>query len=317
MSESTPLVYVAGHRGLVGSAIARKIDERGEQRWIGRTREELDLRDRTAVFDFLAESKPDSIVIAAAKVGGIAANDAFPVEFLTENLLLQSNLMDAAHSAGVERVLFLGSSCIYPKFAAQPIKESSMLTGALEPTNDAYAIAKIAGIRLVDAYRSEYGRQWISAMPTNIYGPGDNFDSETSHVLPALLRRFHEAASSKASTVTLWGSGTALREFLFVDDLADAALFLLQRYNEPGPINVGFGEEISIRDLARLIADVTGFTGEIAWDLARPDGTPRKLLDSSRLRGLGWRPTTGLVEGIERTFDWLKSGDGRAVSGYR
>lgn len=317
MSESTPLVYVAGHRGLVGSAIARKIDQRGEQRWIGRTRAELDLRDRTAVFDFLAETKPESIVIAAAKVGGIAANDAFPVEFLTENLLLQSNLMDAAHSAGVEKVLFLGSSCIYPKFAAQPIKESSMLTGALEPTNDAYAIAKIAGIRLVDAYRSEYGRQWISAMPTNIYGPGDNFDPETSHVLPALLRRFDEAASSKSSTVTLWGSGTALREFLFVDDLADAALFLLQRYNEPGPINVGFGEEISILDLARLIADVTGFTGEIAWDSKRPNGTPRKLLDSSRLRGLGWRPTTGLVEGIERTFDWLKSGDGRAVSGYR
>jgi GDP-L-fucose synthase len=313
MSRSAELVYVAGHRGLVGSAIARKIEERGEKTWIGRTRAELDLRDRTAVFDFVSETKPDCIVIAAAKVGGIAANDAFPVEFLTENILLQSNLLDAAHATGVEKVLFLGSSCIYPKYAPQPIKESSMLTGALEPTNDAYAIAKIAGIRLVDAYRSEYGRQWISAMPTNIYGPGDNFDLETSHVLPALLRRFDEAARSKSGEVTLWGTGTALREFLYVDDVADAVLFLLDKYNESGPINVGFGEDVSIRQLAHLIAGITGFDGEIKWDSSRPDGTPRKLLDSSRLRGLGWEPKTGLVDGIRRTYDWLRTSEGIAT----
>jgi GDP-L-fucose synthase len=300
---SKPLVYVAGHRGLVGSAIARRIEAKGEQEWIGRTRSELDLLDRDAVFDFVKATKPDAVVVAAAKVGGIKANSTYPVEFLTENIQLQSNLMDAAHAADVPRLLFLGSSCIYPKFAAQPIREDSLLTGPLEPTNDAYAIAKIAGIRLADGYRSQYGRDWISAMPTNIYGPGDNFDLETSHVLPALIHRFHDAKVSGAASVTLWGTGSALREFLHADDLAEASLFLLDNYSAPGPINVGFGEEISIKDLAGLIAEIVGFEGTIEWDSSKPDGTPRKILDSSRIRGLGWQPKVHLTEGIRQAYD--------------
>jgi GDP-L-fucose synthase len=296
------LVYVAGHRGLVGSAIARAIEAKGEQDWIGRSRAELDLLDRDAVFDFVVTTKPHAIVIAAAKVGGIKANSIYPVEFLTENVQLQSNLMDAAHAAGVEKLLFLGSSCIYPKFAEQPIREDSLLTGPLEPTNDAYAIAKIAGIRLADGYRSEYGRRWISAMPTNIYGPGDNFDLETSHVLPALLHRFHDAKLAGAPSVTLWGTGSALREFLHSDDLAEACVYLLDHYDEPGPINVGFGEEISIRNLATMIAGIVGYEGDIAWDSSKPDGTPRKILDSSRIRALGWVPRIGLVEGVTSTY---------------
>ena len=303
MNSKRGLVYVAGHRGLVGSAVARRIDDLGDRDWIGRSRAELDLTNRSAVFDFVGSTKPDAIVIAAAKVGGIGANDAFPVEFLTENIQLQSNLLDAAHATGVPRVVFLGSSCIYPKFAAQPIQESSMLTGALEPTNDAYAIAKLAGIRLVDAYRSEYGRQWVSAMPTNLYGPGDNFDLATSHVLPALIRRFHDAKQTGADSVTLWGTGEALREFLYVDDAADAAIFLLDNYNEAGPINVGFGEEISIRDLAHLIAGIVGFEGDLDWDSSKPNGTPRKLLDSSRIHNLGWQPKVSLADGIRLTYD--------------
>jgi GDP-L-fucose synthase len=302
MNSKRELVYVAGHRGLVGSAIARRIDELGDRDWIGRTRAELDLTDRLAVFEFVGSTKPDAIVIAAAKVGGIGANDAFPVEFLTENIQLQSNLLDAAHAAGVPRVVFLGSSCIYPKFAHQPIQESSMMTGALEPTNDAYAIAKLAGIRLVDAYRSQYGRQWVSAMPTNLYGPGDNFDLATSHVLPALIRRFHDAKETGAESVTLWGTGEALREFLYVDDAADAAIFLLDNYNEPGPINVGFGEEISILELAHLIAGIVGFEGDLRWDSSKPNGTPRKLLDSSRIHALGWKPKIALADGIRNTY---------------
>jgi GDP-L-fucose synthase len=298
-----PLVYVAGHRGLVGSAIARSIERNAEHEWVGRTRAELDLLDRAAVFDFVKAAKPDAIVVAAAKVGGIKANSTYPVEFLTENVQLQSNLMDAAHAADVPRLLFLGSSCIYPKFAKQPIREDSLLTGPLEPTNDAYAIAKIAGIRLVDGYRSQYGRDWISAMPTNIYGPGDNFDLETSHVLPALIHRFHDAKVSGARSVTLWGTGSALREFLHTDDLAEASLFLLSNYSEPGPINVGFGEEISIRDLANLIAEAVGFDGTIEWDQTKLDGTPRKILDSSRIRGLGWQPKVHLTEGIRQVYE--------------
>jgi len=304
MTETPRTIYVAGHRGLVGSAIARKIDEHGRDTWIGRTRSELDLLDRPAVFDFLAETKPDAVIVAAAKVGGIAANNAFPVDFLTDNVQIQSNLMDGAHAAGVPRLVFLGSSCIYPKFAPQPIHEDSLLTGPLEPTNDAYAIAKIAGIRLADGYRSQYGRDWVSAMPTNIYGPGDNFDLETSHVLPALLRRFHEAKESGAESVTLWGTGVALREFLYSEDLAEAVLHVLDHYSEPGPINVGFGEDISIKDLATIIAGVVGFEGEIRWDPSKPDGTPRKILDSGRIRALGWTPQVGLHEGIRRTYDW-------------
>ena len=302
---SKPLVYVAGHRGLVGSAIARRIEAKGEQEWIGRTRAELDLLDRDAVFDFVKATKPDAIVVAAAKVGGIKANSIYPVEFLTENVQLQSNLMDAAHAADVPRLLFLGSSCIYPKFAEQPIREDSLLTGPLEPTNDAYAIAKIAGIRLADGYRSQYGRDWISAMPTNIYGPGDNFDLETSHVLPALIHRFHDAKAAGAKSITLWGTGSALREFLHADDLAEASLFLLDGYSEPGPINVGFGEEISIRDLAGLVAEVVGFEGAIEWDPSKPDGTPRKILDSSRIRGLGWEPKIHLRDGVTHAYEWF------------
>jgi len=304
MTAAPRTIYVAGHRGLVGSAIARKIEERGNDTWIGRTRAELDLLDRSAVFDFLEESKPDAVIVAAAKVGGIAANSAYPVDFLTDNVQIQSNLMDGAHAAGVPRLVFLGSSCIYPKFAPQPIHEDSLLTGPLEPTNDAYAIAKIAGIRLADGYRSQYGRDWVSAMPTNIYGPGDNFDLETSHVLPALLRRFHEAKESGAESVTLWGTGVALREFLYSEDLAEAVLHVLDHYSEPGPINVGFGEDISIKDLATIIAGVVGFEGEIRWDPSKPDGTPRKILDSGRIRALGWTPQVGLHEGIRRTYDW-------------
>jgi len=302
---SKQLVYVAGHRGLVGSAIARKLEADPTKEWIGQTRSELDLLDRSAVFDFVAATKPDAIVVAAAKVGGIKANSTYPVEFLTENVQLQSNLMDAAHAADIERLLFLGSSCIYPKLAPQPIREDSLLTGPLEPTNDAYAIAKIAGIRLADGYRSQYGRDWISAMPTNIYGPGDNFDLETSHVLPALIHRFHDAKVAGAPSVTLWGSGVALREFLYSDDLADASLFLLDNYHEPGPINVGFGEDITVKDLAGVVAGIVGYEGSIEWDTSKPDGTPRKILDSSRIRGLGWAPTTHLHDGIRRTYDWF------------
>jgi len=298
------LVYVAGHRGLAGSAVARAIDADGGREWIGRTHAELDLLDREAVFAFVAETKPDAVVVAAAKVGGIAANSAFPVEFLTENLQIQSNLIDAAHAADVPRLVFLGSSCIYPKFAPQPIHEDSLLTGALEPTNDAYAIAKIAGIRLVDAYRSQYGRHWVSAMPTNLYGPGDNFDLETSHVLPALMHRFHDAKVAGDPSVTVWGTGSPLREFLHVDDLATAVLHLLDHYDEPGPINVGFGEDLPIRELAELVADVVGYEGELVWDTTRPDGTPRKILDSSRIRASGWEPRIGLREGLESTYAW-------------
>ncbi len=303
MSDDHGTVYVAGHRGLVGSAITRALDGRG-RRWIGRTRAELDLTDRPSVMDFVTSEKPESMIIAAAKVGGIAANDRYPVEFLAENLMIQTNLIDAAHTAGVERVLFLGSSCIYPKFAPQPIHEDSLLTGPLEPTNDAYAIAKIAGIRLIDAYRSQYGRRWISAMPTNLYGPGDNFDLETSHVLPALLHRFHDAVQTGAPSVTLWGDGSALREFLHVDDMAAAMLFLMDGYDEPGPINVGFGEDVTIRELAELVAAVAGFEGQVHWDASKPNGTPRKILDSGRLRALGWTPKVDLADGVRDTYDW-------------
>jgi GDP-L-fucose synthase len=303
MSQDHGTVYVAGHRGLVGSGIARALEAQGRP-WVGRTRTELDLTDRPAVFDFVAQQAPEAVVIAAAKVGGIAANDRYPVEFLAENLQIQTNLMDASHAAGVARVLFLGSSCIYPKFAPQPIHEDSLLTGPLEPTNDAYAIAKIAGIRLVDAYRSQYGRHWISAMPTNLYGPGDNFDLETSHVLPALLHRFHDAVRTSAPSVTLWGDGSALREFLHVDDMASAALFLLDDYDEKGPINVGFGSDVTVRQLAELIATVTGYEGETCWDTLKPNGTPRKILDSGRLRSLGWTPKIDLETGVRATYEW-------------
>ena len=295
-------IYVAGHRGLVGSAIVRAIESSGDHSWIGKTHSDLDLLDRKSVFDFVATEKPDAVVIAAAKVGGIHANDSYPVQFLSENLQIETNLMDAAHAAGISRLLFLGSSCVYPKLAPQPIKEEYLLTGPLEPTNEAYALAKISGLKLVQAYRKQYGHKWISAMPTNMYGPGDNFDLENSHVLPALIRKFHEAKLDNSETVTLWGSGSPLREFLHSDDLASASLFLLESYDDAVPINVGTGKDISILELARLIKDVVGFAGEIKWDPSKPDGTPRKLLDVSRLSALGWKPSISLQEGLKSTY---------------
>jgi GDP-L-fucose synthase len=297
-------IYVAGHRGLVGSAIWRHLENEGYTNLVGATSSELDLRDRSAVFDFLHEQRPDVVIDAAARVGGIHANDTFSADFLSDNLLIQVNVMDAANSVDVDRLLFLGSSCIYPKFAEQPIKESSLLTGELEPTNDAYAIAKIAGIMQVQAARKQYGRHWISAMPTNLYGPGDNFHPENSHVLPALMRRLHEAARDGADSVTIWGSGTPRREFLYVDDLARASLFLLENYDDPQTINVGVGEDLSIRELAETIAKTVGFEGDILLDTSKPDGTPRKLLDVSRLNDLGWSAQTDLDEGIKTTYDW-------------
>jgi GDP-L-fucose synthase len=297
-------IYVAGHRGLVGSAIVRAIEAGGNHSWIGKTRSELDLLDRRAVFDFVASEKPDAIIIAAAKVGGIHANNTYPVQFLSENLQIETNLMDAAHNAEIERLLFLGSSCVYPKLASQPIKEEYLLTGELEKTNEAYALAKISGLKLVQAYRTQYGHKWISAMPTNMYGPGDNFDLENSHVLPALIRKFHDAKNNKASSVTLWGSGSPRREFLHADDLGTACVFLLDNYDEDIAINVGVGEDVSIRELAEIIRDIVGFDGDIEWDSSKPDGTPRKLLDVSRIRNLGWQASIDLNSGISSTYKW-------------
>ena len=300
-------IYVAGHTGLVGSAIVRQIQKRPDHVWVGRTRSELDLLDRDIVFEYLAEERPDAVIIAAGKVGGIQANNSFPVDFLSQNLQIATNLIDGAHAAGVSRLLFLGSSCVYPRMSKQPIKEEYLLTGELEKTNDAYAIAKIAGLKLVQAYRRQYGHNWISAMPTNMYGPGDNFDLDNSHVLPALLRKFHDAKVSGATSVTLWGTGSPRREFLHSDDLGSACLFLLENYNGDDAINVGLGEDISIRELAELIQEIVGFNGGIHWDISKPDGTPRKLLDTSRLRALGWTPSTSLAEGITETYRWYSA----------
>ncbi|KQX06407.1 MULTISPECIES: GDP-L-fucose synthase family protein [unclassified Leifsonia] len=297
-------VYIAGHRGMVGSAIWRHLENEGFTDLVGATSSEVDLRDRNAVFDYVTSVKPDVVIDAAARVGGILANNTYPASFLSDNLQIQVNIMDAANEADVDRLLFLGSSCIYPKFAEQPIKESSLLTGILEPTNDAYAIAKIAGIMQVQATRRQYGRRWISAMPTNLYGPGDNFHPEHSHVLPALMRRFHEAAESGADDVVIWGSGTPRREFLYVEDLAAASLFLLENYDSPETINVGVGLDAPIREIAERVADTVGYTGSISQDTSKPDGTPRKLLDVSRLHDLGWDAPTGLDDGLERTYAW-------------
>jgi len=297
-------IYVAGHRGLVGSAIVRNIEASGEHEWFGRTRAELDLLDRKAVFEFIATEKPDAVIIAAAKVGGIMANNTYPVEFLSENLQIETNLIDACHKAEIEQVLFLGSSCIYPKLAPQPIKEEYLLTGPLEPTNEAYALAKISGLKLIESYRREYNRRWISAMPTNMYGPGDNFDPQNSHVLPALIRRFHEAKVSNAPSVTCWGDGSPMREFLHADDLASACIFMLENYDGDVALNVGTGEDITIRELTEIIAEVVGYEGEILWDTEKPNGTPRKLLDVSKLKGLGWEPRLALREGIASTYEW-------------
>lgn len=271
---------------------------------VGRTSAELDLRDRDAVFAFFADQRPEYVVLAAAKVGGIWANATYPNDFLSDNLRIQVNVLDAALEHGVTRLLFLGSSCIYPKLAPQPIREDSLLTGPLEPTNDAYAIAKIAGVLQVQAMRRQHGASFISAMPTNLYGPGDNFDLQTSHVLPAMVRRFHEAKESRASSVALWGSGTPRREFLHVDDLAAACLHLLENYDDPAPINVGTGVDLTIRELAEIIAGIVGYTGDLDWDTSKPDGTPRKLLDVSRLQSLGWKPEITLQDGIRTTYSW-------------
>jgi len=294
-------VYVAGHRGLVGSAVWRRLEREGFQDLVGHSSSELDLRDRDATFAAFEADRPDVVVVAAAKVGGIKANDTYPVEFLTDNLRIQNNVMEAAHAVGVDRLLFLGSSCIYPKMAPQPIHEDSLLTGPLESTNEAYAIAKIAGITAVQSYRREYGRRWISAMPTNLYGPGDNYDLATSHVLPALIRRYDEARRNGAGSVTLWGTGSPRREFLHVDDLAVACLHLLEHYDDPQTINVGVGEDLPISELAAIVAEVVGYDGETLWDTSMPDGTPRKLLDVSRLKALGWSPSIGLRDGIAAT----------------
>jgi GDP-L-fucose synthase len=302
--ERSARIYVAGHRGLAGSAIWRHFESQGFTNLIGVPSSDLDLRDRNAVFAFFEEVRPDVVIDAAARVGGIHANNTYPAEFLSDNLQIQVNIMDAANSVDVDRLLFLGSSCIYPKFAEQPIKESSLLTGELEPTNDAYAIAKIAGIMQVQASRRQYGRRWISAMPTNLYGPGDNFHPTNSHVLPALIRRLHEAKEQALDEVVIWGSGTPRREFLHVDDLASAVHFLLENYDSPDTINVGVGTDISIRELAELVALTVGYTGKLVQDATKPDGTPRKLLDVSRLTGLGWSPSIALSNGVASTYAW-------------
>ncbi|MDI5964411.1 GDP-L-fucose synthase [Streptomyces sp. SL13] len=298
-------VFVAGHRGLVGSAVRRRLEARGYQ-VLTRTRDQLDLRDEAATAAFLADRRPDAVVLAAAKVGGIMANSTYPVQFIEENLRIQLSVISGAHRAGVRRLLMLGSSCIYPRLADQPITEDALLTGPLEPTNEAYAIAKIAGIVQIQSYRRQYGASYVSAMPTNLYGPGDNFDPVGSHVLPALIRRFHEAVRDGAPQVVLWGSGTPRREFLHVDDLASACEVLLRRYDGDEPVNVGCGADLTIRELAETVARVTGFTGTLAWDTGKPDGTPRKLLDVSRLTALGWRPSVPLEDGIAATYAWWR-----------
>ncbi|WP_425513661.1 GDP-L-fucose synthase family protein [Arthrobacter yangruifuii] len=299
--------YVAGHRGLVGSAIWRRLEAEGFSNLLGRTSAELDLRDRAAVFGFFAASSPRYVVLAAAKVGGILANQTYPVDFLTENLQIQVNVLDAAREHGVERLLFLGSSCIYPKFAEQPISEDALLTGYLEPTNDAYAIAKIAGIMHIQAVRRQYGLSWISVMPTNLYGPGDNFSAEGSHVLPALIRRYDDAARQGLDTVTNWGTGSPRREFLHVDDMAAACLHLLEHYDGPQQVNVGTGSDLTIRELAGLVAEAVGYTGAIEWDTSKPDGTPQKLLDVSKLTAAGWTAQISLADGIRDTVSWYRS----------
>jgi len=306
-------VYVAGARGLVGSALVRALGARGFKRILGPTRKALDLRDGAAVEKFFAAEKPEYVFLAAAKVGGIAANDTYPADFIHDNLAIQTNVIDAAYRHGAHKLCFLGSSCIYPRLAPQPLKESSLLTGPLEPTNEWYAVAKIAGIKMCQAYARQYGFNAISVMPTNLYGPGDNFDLQTSHVLPALLRKFHAAKQGHEATVTVWGSGKPRREFLYVDDLAEALCFLMEHYNSPEIINVGCGEDVTIAELAALIAKVIGFRGTLTFDRSKPDGTPRKLLDVARMNTLGWRATTPLADGVRATYAWyLAQPEGRA-----
>ncbi len=304
--ERSATTYVAGHRGLVGSAIWRRLEGEGFTSLVGRTSSELDLREREAVFEFFAQTRPRYVVLAAAKVGGILANSTHPVEFLSDNLRIQTNVMDAALAQGVERLLFLGSSCIYPRDAEQPIREDSLLTGHLEPTNDAYAIAKIAGILGVQAVRKQHGLPWISAMPTNLYGPGDNFSPTGSHVLPALIRRYDEAREAGVGSVTNWGSGSPRREFLHVDDMARACLHLLDHYDGERQVNVGTGKDATIEEIAAMVAEAVGYVGATEWDTSKPDGTPRKLLDVATLRNSGWEARIGLREGIASTVEWYR-----------
>ena len=309
--DASETVYIAGHRGLVGAAVWRRFAADGFTNLVGHPSSEVDLRDRDATFDAILDAKPNVVVMAAARVGGILANSTRPVDFLNDNLRIQTNIFEAAHEANVEHFIFLGSSCIYPKMAEQPIREDSLLTGPLEPTNDAYAIAKIAGILAVKSYRNQYGRRWISAMPTNLYGPGDNFDLTSSHVLPAMIRKFHEAKKS-GEAVTLWGTGTPRREFLHTDDVASAIVHLLDHYDDDSTINVGCGDDVTIKELAATVASVVGFDGDVIWDSSKPDGTPRKLLDVSRIRALGWEPKISLRDGIASTYQWfLENEEGR------
>lgn len=298
-------IYIAGHNGLVGSAIVRALKAAGFENHLVRSSKELDLRRQADVEAFFAQEKPEYVFLAAAKVGGIHANNTWPAEFIYDNLMIETNIIHAAYQTGVKKLLFLGSTCIYPKLATQPIKEEELLSGYLEPTNEAYAIAKIAGIELCKFYRRQYGCDFISAMPTNLYGPNDNFDLQSSHVLPALMRKFHEAKVSGAKEVVMWGTGTPLREFLHVDDLADACLFLMEHYSDELHVNLGTGEDLQIRELGAMIKDVVGFEGEIVHDLTKPDGTPRKLTDVSKLNGLGWKARIGLREGLEMTYRWF------------
>lgn len=312
--DKSNCTFVAGHRGLVGSAIVRRLEADGYSHLLTRTREQLDLTDSRAVDSFFLAERPDYVFLAAAKVGGILANATYPADFLRENILIQTNVIDAAYRHGVKKLQFLGSSCIYPKFAPQPIREESLLAGPLEPTNDAYAVAKIAGLKMAQAYRHQHGFNAISLMPTNLYGPNDNFDLEASHVVPALIRRFHEAAQANAPEVILWGTGTVRREFLHADDLADAAVFLMKCYDDAEIINVGTGKDVTIRELAEMICEITEYRGRIVTDASKPDGTPRKLLDVSRLRALGWKPSISLREGLAQTYRWFLSQQSAAVS---
>ncbi len=305
--DKTDKIFVAGHRGMVGSALVRRLEAEGFNNLLKPDRSQLDLMDDSPVLKFFLEERPVIVILAAAKVGGIKANNDYPVQFLLDNLRIQNNVIRSASDSGVRKLLFLGSSCIYPKFAPQPIPETALLSGPLEPTNEAYAIAKIAGIKLCQAYCREYGANFISAMPTNLYGPNDNFDLETSHVLAALIRKAHEARMRNDQRLIVWGTGKPRREFLHVDDLASACLLLLEKYDSPDIVNVGYGEDISIRELAELICEVLGFDGELAWDTSKPDGTPRKLLDVSKLRALGWKPAISLRDGIARTYQWFRA----------
>src|SRR6056297_3315380 len=299
-------IYIAGHRGLVGSAIMRKLQSLGYKNFVTRTSKELDLTDQSEVAEFFQQKKPDYVFLAAAKVGGILANNTSPAEFIYDNIMIQSNIIHNSYLNGVKKLLFLGSSCIYPKFAPQPMKEEHLLTGELEPTNEPYAIAKITGIKMCQAYNKQYGTNYISVMPTNLYGPNDNFDLETSHVLPAMIRKFHEAKVNNSPEVILWGTGSPKREFLHVEDLADAVVFLMNNYNGQGFVNIGTGEDLKIKDLAEMIKEITGYEGKITWDSTKPDGTPRKLLDVSRLKQAGWTCNMPLKEGINQTYKWFQ-----------